>query len=265
MDTVLGLSLSPTRVGWVLVEGHDAEGDVLDHDEFAVGASVRAGNAAERATAAVLQTRAAAGANGQRLHAIGVTWSDDAAVDAALLLESLTDAGFDNVVQVRASQAAAALTRPVNKSRAPLAFAHGAAQASTLDAEFLDEQPVQPHPVAHHSRSRPLSYVGAVTMLVAGVLSFVISLSLAVGLQLAPDRPGPSAVQVAATPVPPSVAEPQAPVPPAHAAIQPVASQPDDQAEEPASQPDGRQSDEPASQSDATDPGPASQTDDQSD
>ena len=36
MDTVCGLSLTSSGVGWVLVEGHAADGAILDHGEFSV-------------------------------------------------------------------------------------------------------------------------------------------------------------------------------------------------------------------------------------
>jgi hypothetical protein len=36
LDTVLALSLTSTSVGWVLVEGRDADGTILDHDDFEV-------------------------------------------------------------------------------------------------------------------------------------------------------------------------------------------------------------------------------------
>ncbi|TDH57226.1 hypothetical protein E2F47_03470 [Mycobacterium eburneum] len=107
--------MTRTRVGWVLVEGHDADGVTLDHDEFTVraGRGVRAVDTAEQTMAAVWQTQALVDKRDQRLHAIGMTWSDEAAADAALLLESLTDAGFDHVVPIRFADAAEALTRGI--------------------------------------------------------------------------------------------------------------------------------------------------------
>ena len=38
LDTVLGLSVTPTTVGWVLAEGHGADGTILDHHELALSA-----------------------------------------------------------------------------------------------------------------------------------------------------------------------------------------------------------------------------------
>ncbi|MDT5398216.1 MAG: hypothetical protein QOK33_1447, partial [Mycobacterium sp.] len=34
VDAVLGLSVTPTSVGLVLVEGHDADGATVDHEAF---------------------------------------------------------------------------------------------------------------------------------------------------------------------------------------------------------------------------------------
>ncbi|WP_050947751.1 DUF7159 family protein [Mycobacterium xenopi] len=113
MDTVLGLSMTPTIVGWVLVDGHDADGAILEHDDFAVhtGGGMRAIDTAEQVSAAVFRAQELAATLDRRLHVIGVSWSDDATAEAALLLESLTGAGFDNVVPVRSVQAAETLAR----------------------------------------------------------------------------------------------------------------------------------------------------------
>jgi hypothetical protein len=115
LDTVVGLSLTSTSVGWVLVEGRDAGGTILDHDYFAVppAAGVQAVYTSERASAAVLDAQGVAAGHDQRLHVVGVTWSDESAAEAALLLESLTDAGFDNVVPIRLHDACDMLARAI--------------------------------------------------------------------------------------------------------------------------------------------------------
>lgn len=115
MDAVLGLSMTPTTVGLVLVEGQDADGATMDKDEFAVHdrGLVSAVNTSEKAAAAVMRTEAIAAARGHRLHSIGVTWSGDADTEASLLLESLSESGFDNVVAVRLPEATEALARGI--------------------------------------------------------------------------------------------------------------------------------------------------------
>ncbi|WP_353323865.1 DUF7159 family protein [Mycobacterium sp.] len=111
VDAVLGLSVTPSAVGLVLVEGQDADGATMDRDAFEVSSRRRpsALQTCEQAAAAVLRTEATAAARGHRLHSIGVTWSDDADTEASLLLKSLTDSGFDNVVPVRLPEATEAL------------------------------------------------------------------------------------------------------------------------------------------------------------
>ncbi len=115
MDAVLGLSMTPTTVGLVLVGGQDADGATMDRDEFAVHdrSLVSAVNTSEKAAAAVTRTEAIAAARGHRLNSIGVTWSEDADTEASLLLESLSESGFDNVVAVRLPEATEALARGI--------------------------------------------------------------------------------------------------------------------------------------------------------
>src|SRR3954466_1597956 len=76
VDAVLGLSMTPTSVGLVLVEGQDADGATMDREAFDVyEGSIQT---SEQATAAVLRTEAHAANRGLRLNSIGVTWSEDA-------------------------------------------------------------------------------------------------------------------------------------------------------------------------------------------
>ncbi|HEX7323274.1 MAG TPA: hypothetical protein VF299_10180 [Mycobacterium sp.] len=282
MDTVLGLSLTPTTVGWVLVDGPDADGPTLVREEVTGARSAGGAGATSLAdaTTAALQLRTMVEARGQRLRGIGVTWSGDAAVEAALLLESLTQAGFDNVVPVRFPNAAESLAQglPQGKAKnagsehtavcvihpgfatvvmtdgetggdpttaqhefdnddglvswltglfapgnwrpralvlaltgsragldalavrleaalrlpvfvragARLGLARGAARALGPSAEFTDDQPDEPAVGSGMAETRSWSvpYAGALTVLVAGVLTFVVSSAAAVSLQL---------------------------------------------------------------------------------
>lgn len=111
MDAVLGLSMTPTSVGLVLVEGHDADGATMDRDAFEVREGAR--HTSEQAAEAVLRTEALAATRGVRLHSIGVTWSEDADAQASALIRSLSDAGFDNVVPIRLPEATEALARGI--------------------------------------------------------------------------------------------------------------------------------------------------------
>jgi len=107
--------VTSTAVGWVLAEGHDAGGTILDHREMPLqaGRGVRAVSTAEQVTDEVLRVERLAAANEQRIRVIGVTWTDDAAAQAALLVEALTDAGFDNIVPVRLLEAVETLARAI--------------------------------------------------------------------------------------------------------------------------------------------------------
>ncbi|MFI5508273.1 hypothetical protein ACIA48_12450 [Mycobacterium sp. NPDC051804] len=111
MDAVLGLSVTPSAVGLVLVEGQDADGSTVDREAFEIvsGRHSTPFDTSEKAAAAVLRTEAIAANRGQRLHSIGVTWSDGADAEASLLLKSLNDNGFDNVVPIRLPEATEAL------------------------------------------------------------------------------------------------------------------------------------------------------------
>lgn len=314
LDTVLGLSLTPTTVGWVLAEGHDGDGTILDHQELrlragrGVGAVGTAGQVADE----VLRVDALAAADDQHLRVIGLTWSDDAAAQAALVVEALTDAGFDNVVPVRLLDAVETLAEAIApvigyeqtavcilehdwatvvmvdtrdgetqtatknvrggfdglsswlrgmferdgwrpggvvvvgadseingfswqlekalpvpvfaQTMAQVTIARGAALAAASSTEFTDDQLVthvsEPPAAPATSPPRKLSYAGAA--LAAGAITFVSSLSLAVGIQLAPDAARAPAKHVVHAPAPqvaqavtPAVASPPE-APPSH-------------------------------------------------
>ena len=84
MDIVLGVSMTPTTVRMVLVEGEKADGITVDHDTFDITANEGAANstAAEQVVSAVLGTKESAEAGGHHLKSIGVTWSDHAEASA---------------------------------------------------------------------------------------------------------------------------------------------------------------------------------------
>jgi hypothetical protein len=325
VDAVLGLSMTPTSVGLVLVEGQGADGATMDRSVF----EVRHGaiETAEQAAEAVRHTEALAATRGLRLHSIGVTWSEGSDAEAALLMRSLSESGFDNVVPVRMPEAAEALARGIASvmgyettavcvvepetaltlivrggdgavqtafnhavgsdealidwlssvferadwqpealvvvgsagefasilpdlelalsvpafapDEAELALARGAALASAqsiagpldLDDGFTAFGAVSDqHPP--RTAARRLAAVGPVAMLVAGAVTFVVSVSLAVSLQLNPHTDqGPSESVNAASERQARVNAPQAPVsvrpkPPAAIAPAPAAPPP---------------------------------------
>jgi hypothetical protein len=304
LDTVLGLSLTPTTLGWVLAEGHGADGTILDHRELGLqaGRGVRALNTADQVADEILRVDALAAAGERRVRVIGLTWNDEASAQAALLLEALTDAGFDNVVPVRLLEAVETLalaiapvigyeqtavcildhdwatvvmvdthdgqtqtavkhvrggfdgltswlsgmferragwrpggvvvvgagdgidgfswqlekTLPVPvfaQTMAQVTIARGAALAAARSTEFTDDQlvaHVDEPAAAPEARPRKLSYAGAVMALAAGAITFVSSLSLALGIQLAPTSESAPAKRTVHAP-PPQIAEAVAP------------------------------------------------------
>lgn len=312
MDTVVGLSLTSTSVGWVLVDGHEADGAILDHDDFDVDptAGLQAVYTSEQASAAVLDAQSAAAGFDQHLHVVGVTWSDASAAEAALLVESLTDAGFDNIVPVRLHDACDMLARAIapvvgydqaavcvldgdstivvmvdaedgepqtavkqlaggpghlihwltalfdrsswqpggvvivgaadevgalsaqlqslpvpviTQVGAELALARGAALVSAQSTEFTDTEMLETvnNWRQDHEAGRRRSYAGAVTMLAAGAVTFVASLSLALGQHLVPVHASEPARPVAHIAARAPIAE--APAPPPAAPPKPAA------------------------------------------
>jgi hypothetical protein len=152
LDTVLGLSLTPTTFGWVLAEGHGADGTILDHRESALYAEdgVLAVSTAEQVAEEVLRVDAQADASDHHLRVIGVTWNDEAAAQAALLLEALTDAGFDNVVPVRLVEAVETLALTIapvigHKQTAVCLLEHEWATVVMVDTHDGETQTVVKH------------------------------------------------------------------------------------------------------------------------
>lgn len=311
MDTVLGLSITPTTLGWVLAEGHGADGAILDRNELELhsGRNAQAIHTAEQLAAEVLLAHEVAAAGDHRLRVIGVTWNAEASAQAALLVESLTGAGFDNVVPVRRLRAIETLAqaiapryeqiavcvlehesatvvmvdthdgktqiavkhvcrglsgltswltgmfgrdawRPAGvvvvgsdsevsefswqlervlpvpvfaQTMAQVTVARGAALAAAQSTEFTDAQLVADsvsQPTVAPRRSR--HYAGAAAALAAAAVTFVASLSLAVGIQLAPHNDTGTAKHGAHKPTP-RIAKAVAPaVPPPPTVTPPV-------------------------------------------
>jgi hypothetical protein len=100
VDLVLGLSMTSADVRWVLVEGTTAEGATICRD-------------------AVVDTLndviAAVGDN--RLHAIGVTWTNEAESAASSLLDALAARGMGNIITVSQQQAADTLAMGIADRR----------------------------------------------------------------------------------------------------------------------------------------------------
>ena len=87
LDTVLGLAITPSMIGWVMADAGDSGCPTVAGDEvgFAGGdAGPDAVDLAMQAATVTARIRTLLAASGERLHGVAVTWSDDAAVGAAL-------------------------------------------------------------------------------------------------------------------------------------------------------------------------------------
>ena len=116
MDIVLGVSMTPTTVRMVLVEGEEADGLTVDNDVFDITAvdGAPTSSASEQVSSAVLGTQESAAASGHHLIATGVTWGDDA--EAAALRECLVARGLEHVTVVSELHAAGALAQDVGQA-----------------------------------------------------------------------------------------------------------------------------------------------------
>lgn len=114
MDIVLGVSMTPTSVRMVLVEGEKADGLTVDHDAFNVGSEDTSATASEQVVTAILGTRESAAEGGHHLAATGVTWRDHD--EAAALREALARHHIDDVMLVSELHAAGALAQAVGRA-----------------------------------------------------------------------------------------------------------------------------------------------------
>ncbi len=113
MDTVLGVSMAPTAVRMVLVEGENGDGVTVDQDNFDIDADDEAStvSAADQVVSAILGTRQGAAEGGYQLASTGVTFTGP--IEAAALRDALAANKVENVMLVSAFLAAAALAQTV--------------------------------------------------------------------------------------------------------------------------------------------------------
>src|SRR5262245_38130442 len=116
MNIVLGVSMTPTTVRMVLVEGEKAYGVTVDHDVFDIMGTDEAetSSAPDQVLAAILGTRESAEAAGHRLLSTGVSWSDHDA--AAELREALAARDIGEVTLVSELHAAGALAQAAGRT-----------------------------------------------------------------------------------------------------------------------------------------------------
>jgi hypothetical protein len=93
MDIVLGLSMTSTDVRWVLAEGTTGEGATIHRDGIDF-------NTLDDVITAVGENR---------LHAVGITWTNEAEAEASVMLEALAARDLDNVITISELEAAEVL------------------------------------------------------------------------------------------------------------------------------------------------------------
>ena len=96
MDLVLGLAMTSRAVRWVLVEGTTGEGRPVDRG--AISLDDVAGYDPDGLLRGLVDDTELEG--GHRIHAIGVTWTNDAAPLAGHIMASLDTRGYGNVFAV---------------------------------------------------------------------------------------------------------------------------------------------------------------------
>lgn len=116
MDTVLGVSMAPTTVRIVLVEGENADGLTVEEDNIAVTGDQDPAtfSASDQVVAAILGTQEGAGDGGYELRSTGVAWTDQRA--AAELRDALAARKVENVMLVSSFLAAAALAQSMGNA-----------------------------------------------------------------------------------------------------------------------------------------------------
>jgi len=116
VDIVLGVSMAPTTVRTVLVEGENADGVTVDQDTFDLTANGDAPTvtAPDQVISAILGAREGAAEGGYVLTSTGVTWVDPA--EAAALREGLAAHKIEKVMLFSGFLAAAALAQTVGNA-----------------------------------------------------------------------------------------------------------------------------------------------------
>jgi hypothetical protein len=91
MDLVLGVSMTSAAVRWVLVDGTTGEGATISRGSFDLGDAVDPDDLLD-----VLLIDEP----GNRMHAIGLTWTNEAEDAASGVLDAVRARGYDNVIAV---------------------------------------------------------------------------------------------------------------------------------------------------------------------
>jgi hypothetical protein len=222
VDTVLGVSITRISAGLVLLEGRIPDGVTVDRDAIDLSGSHAS---MTDVMAAVLGIQGSVSAKGNRLRAVGVTWSAGSEPKARELVTTLTEFGLTNIVTVRPSEATSTLTydsRGVDADAAApvvdiggddvaanfeVPLARGAALALARQETAETEHDENPPRV----RRRPdPSSIAAATILCGGTLAVLAAIWIGVAPRHADSDVGPPAPQQQSAPPPLQVPPPAA-------------------------------------------------------
>lgn len=126
MHTVLGFATTQTAVEFVRIEGSGADDTRVTRESFRaapVGGDAAGDAYAHLAARVWLRMRSLGRADEHPVRSVGVTWTQGADREAALLVEALTAAGLTNVVAIEAGEARGELARARAPASDPVASA----------------------------------------------------------------------------------------------------------------------------------------------
>ncbi len=107
MEVVIGIAMTSRDARLLLVEGTHGDGAVIDHDSLDAdtNAGVEHLGFREHVVKAVTDARAAAPANGYTVVRVALTWTDEVADEAKLVLDALEELGVTNVAVIGGTDA----------------------------------------------------------------------------------------------------------------------------------------------------------------
>lgn len=107
MDVVIGIAMTSRDAQLLLVEGSGGDGAVIDHDSFDADTHIGIEHPGFRdhVVNAVIDSRAAAPANGHTVTRVALTWTDAVTSEAKLVLDDLEELGIAKVAVVSTTDA----------------------------------------------------------------------------------------------------------------------------------------------------------------
>ena len=137
VDTVLGVSITRGAAGLVLLEKCEPHAVTVNRDAVDLSG---AHAAMTDVMAAVLGIQGSVSAKGNKLRAVGVTWSSGSETKARELVTTLTEFGLDNIAAVRPSEAKRTVADSAQEAEVTLARGAALALARPEDAETQEDK-----------------------------------------------------------------------------------------------------------------------------